>query len=85
MSGMLNTPAGGTIVLGGITVPNGPASIALWYGGTFPGTPTSYQMVSFMQFGAAQQLYVALAVTAYLWTVNSFVAGMPPFKRNGGL
>ncbi len=83
ISGVLNTPAGGTVVLGGISAPTGPASVALWYGATFPGTPSSAQLASFMQYGSAGQAYEAIAVSAFLWTSNTFVPGSLPFIRNG--
>ncbi len=81
-SGPLDVPAGGRIEFSGFTF-GASASIALWYPGTFPGTPTAGQMASFMQYGVGGGPYEALAVSAGLWSTGAFVAGAPPFIRDG--
>ncbi len=82
-AGPLDVAPGERIEFDGLTIPPGGASIALWYQGTFPGTPTSAQMASFFQFGSAGHEYEAIAVQAGLWSAGTFVPGMPPFIRDG--
>ena len=81
-SGPLNVPAGDSIILSGLTIPAGGASIGLWSNGTFPGTPNATQLWSFMQFGSAGHEYEGIAVSAGLWQAGTYAMGSTPLNRD---
>lgn len=81
-SGPLDVAAGARIEFDGLTIPNS-ASIALWYSSAFPNNQNAGNIASFIQFGAAGHPYEAIADAAGIWTTGTFVAGAPPFIRDG--
>ena len=82
-SGTKIVPPMGEVKFTGLSIPESQGSLALWYSNAFPGTPSPFDLASFVQWGAAGQDYESTASSAGLWTVGTFVMGALPILRDG--
>lgn len=81
LSGNLNLPASQSVTVGGLTIPNGTGSVALWQPGTNSGNASSSNIIDFVQYGAGGQAFEAIAVQAFLILVNTYAPGALPIRR----
>ena len=81
-SGNLNAADGEIIKFKGLSFPRAAgASVAIWYPGSLPGTPTPSNIIDFVQYGAGGHDFESVAVSAGIWTAGDYISGVPPYIR----
>ncbi len=78
VSGKRDVPSGEYVRFSGFTVPVNKGSVGLWYAGSL----ISINLASFVQYGAAGQMYESVGDSAGVWVIGDFITGGLPLHRD---
>ncbi|MCT4624033.1 MAG: T9SS type A sorting domain-containing protein [Schleiferiaceae bacterium] len=82
ISGAYDVPAGQDLEVATANMPMTGGEVALWWGTVNTSNPSAFDMISYVQYGFAGQLFEALAVSVSLWTGGTHVHGSVPLMRD---